>query len=186
MKARCRICSNNTEEQITFTTTKTLSQYDFITQRRAFCDCYNSCSVELVICFTLNPTQVHLAYNDFDDGFIDQLLWIVEKSSSCVKAFILDQSRTTMDGATRLFKNLHRVEGSNAYQSEHIWHTTIDDMKTKLAFKEESYRNLQVRVGPRWSKEDAQRANQVQQTWNEFFTSRRCWSKSICSNPNLI
>ena len=42
-------------------------------------------------------------------------------------------------------------------------------MKTKLAFKEESYRNLQVRVGPRWSKEDAQRANQVQQTWNEFF-----------------
>ena len=137
MKARCRICSNNTEEQITFTTTKTLSQYDFITQRRAFCDCYNSCSVELVICFTLYPSQVHLAYNDFDDGFIDQLLSIVEKSSSCVKALILNQTRMTTDGTKELFKNLHSVGSFNAIQSVHMWHTAFDDIRTVLAVKEE-------------------------------------------------
>ena len=114
VKAWCRICSNNTEEQVTFTTTKTLGQYDYITQLRAFCDWYSSCSFELVICSTLCPSQVDLSYNDLDDGFIDQLLSIVEKSSSCVKALILDQTRMTTDGAKRWSKNFHRVQGSNA------------------------------------------------------------------------
>ena len=38
MDSRSRKCSNNTEEQKTFTTRKTLSQYDYIPQVRSFCD----------------------------------------------------------------------------------------------------------------------------------------------------
>ena len=79
VKARYRICSNNTVETITLTTTKTLSQYDYITQLHAFCDWYSSCSVKPVICLKLCPTQVHLSYNDWNDGFIDHL-WSISKS----------------------------------------------------------------------------------------------------------
>ena len=65
VKAWCRICSNNTEEQLTFTTTKTLGQYDYITQLRAFCDWYSSCSFELEFvrrCVLVRPTYLTMIW----------------------------------------------------------------------------------------------------------------------------
>ena len=63
-------------------------------------------------------------------------------------------------------KNLRWGANGKTTHALHMWHTAIDDIKTVLVVKEEWCRDVEVKVGPRWSEEEAQRAIQVQQTWN--------------------
>ena len=38
-----------------------------------------------------------------------------------------------------------------------MWHTAIHDMKTESALKEKQCRYVEIKAGPYWNKEDAER-----------------------------